>query len=224
LNQQTGRTDFSKSLAGGFQWNIWDRMSTIPEKPDMTQIRKLADVAQRSSLKACEGWLRHVPWQLFCTFTFAWQVSDPQALKVFGEFVNRLERFVRGPIVLVRGDEKRYSGCGMPGAPRHFHALMAAHRRLDRSWVADHWMSLAGRRKSGAGADVRIYDPNLDGVAYVLKFINEPFGDWDLRNVDLFLSPLDHQPLSSRQRRRRARHEKRSEMAHTAAVQTLQPK
>jgi len=199
-------------------------MSTMPEKPDMTQIRKLADVAQQVSLKACEGWLRDVPWQLFCTFTFAWQVSDPQALKVFGEFVNRLDQFVRGPIVFVRGDEKRYSGCGMPGAPRHFHVLLTAHRKLDRHFVADLWMSMAGRRESGAGANVRIYDQNLDGLGYVLKFINEPLGDWDLRNLDLFLRPLNQQHTNSRQRRRRARHAKRSEMAHMTTVQTLQPK
>jgi hypothetical protein len=162
-------------------------------------------------LAAYIAWLRQVPWQLFCSFTFAWPVSDPQAVKVFREFVNRLERFVRGPIVFVRGDEKRYSGCGMPGAPRHFHALLTAHRRLDRHFVADLWMSMAGRRENGAGADVRIYNPNLAGLAYTLKFLNQPLGDWDLRNLDLFLRPPERQQVSSRQRRRLARHVQRME-------------
>ncbi len=31
---------------------------------------------------------------------------------------------------------------------------MAGHRRLDRHFVADLWMSMAGRRENGAGAGV----------------------------------------------------------------------
>jgi hypothetical protein len=161
-------------------------------------------------LRAYVNWLERIPWQIFCTFTFAWQVSDPQAVKVFGEFVARMERFLCGPMVILRGDEKRFSGCGMPGAPRHFHALMAAHRRLDPRSVADQWMCVAGRRKNGAGADVRAYEPSLGGLAYVLKFINQPMGDWDLRNIDLFLlRPSDQCHLNARQRRRLDRHIKR---------------
>jgi len=175
----------------------------------MTQVWVQREDVGAEDLRGYAAWLRPVPWQLFCTFTFAWQVSDPQALKVFGAFVNRLEQFVRGPIVLVRGDEKRYSGCGMPGAPRHFHAVLTAHRQLNRHFVADLWMNLAGRREGGAGADVRIYDPNLDGLAYVLKFINQPLGDWDFRNLDLFLRPFGTRHTNSRQRRRFARHTKR---------------
>jgi hypothetical protein len=157
-------------------------------------------------LETYVDWLQPVPWQLFCTFTFAWRVSDAQAIGVFEGFENRLTRVVRGPIVLVRGDEKRYSGCGMPGAPRHFHVLLAAHRTLDRHFVADLWMSMAGRREGGAGADVRIYDPTQNGLAYVLKFIHQPFGDWGLRNLDLFLGVPDPQLMNSRQRRRLGRH------------------
>ena len=83
---------------------------------------------------------------------------------------------------------------GMPGAPRHFHALLTAHRtsniktstpgtstsrtsrKLNQQVVADLWIGMAGRRKNGAGANVRIYDPNLGGLAYTLKFINQPDG------------------------------------------------
>jgi hypothetical protein len=160
-------------------------------------------------LTAYVNWLEQVPWQLFCTFTFAWQISDHQAVRVFKEFVNRLEKSVRTPIAFVRGDEKRFSGCGKPGAPRHFHALMTADRFLDGHMVADLWMSMAGRRKNGAGAHVLIYDPSLGGLAYVLKFIDQPMGDWDLRNVDLFLGPSEQRHLNARKRRRLGRHTKR---------------
>lgn len=109
---------------------------------DMRQVWTPRKEAGAEDLAVYISWLRPVPWQLFATFTFAWQVSDPQALKVFREFTNRLEGFLRGPVVFVRGDEKRYSGCGMPGAPRHFHALLTAHRQLDRHFVAELWMSM----------------------------------------------------------------------------------
>jgi len=161
-------------------------------------------------LEVYVAWLQPVPWQLFCTFTFAWPVSDAQALKVFREFVNRLERYLRGPVAYVRGDEKRFSGCGMPGSPRHYHIVLSAHRRIDPVFVTDLWMSLAGRRENGAGAETRIYDPSLQGLAYVLKLINQPDGDWDFRNLDLFLPMKNPALLTSRQRRRLARHERRS--------------
>jgi hypothetical protein len=173
---------------------------------DMTKLRIAARYA---NLEPYEAWLKNVPWQLFCTFTFAWPVSDPQALRVFGEFTNRLEKLIRGPIGFVRGDEKRFSGCGMPGAPRHFHALLAAHRKLNPHFVAHLWMDMAGRRENGAGANVRIYDPNLGGLAYTLKFINEPDGDWNLRNLDLFLLRSPKKEMNRRERRRLARHSSR---------------
>jgi hypothetical protein len=36
------------------------------------------------------------------------------------------------------------------------------------------------------GALVLPYDPNLNGVSYVLKQINQPDGDWDFRKLHLF--------------------------------------
>ncbi len=158
-------------------------------------------------------WLAPIPWQIFGTLTFAWQVSDAQALKVFHEFVDRLERFLQGPVAYVRSDEKRFSGCGMPAAPRHYHVVLTAHRRIDPQFVRNLWMSLAGHRENGAGADARIYDPSLPGLAYLLKFINEPDGEWDFRNLDLFLPAKELSSLRSRQRRRLVRHQRRSDRA-----------
>jgi len=177
----------------------------------MKKVWDTAGFASAEDLQSYVTWLRRVPWQLFCTLTFAWPVSDRQASKVFSEFINRIEKGLRGPIAYIRGDEKRYSGCGMPGAPRHFHVLMAAHRPLDRHWVCEHWMSLAGCRANGAGADARIYDASLPGLAYVLKFINEPDGDWDFRNLDLFLPTDIQRRANHRQRRRLSRHLRRME-------------
>jgi hypothetical protein len=184
---------------------------------DMTKLCP-SPFSTKFDLRIYERWLGTVPWQLFCTFTFAWRVSDAQALKVYDEFVRRLEIFLRGPIVYVRGDEKRYSGCGTPEAPRHFHAVITGHRRIDPELVSDLWELLAGRRENGAGANVRIYDPSLRGLAYVLKFISQPNGDWNLRNLDLFLPTAERGPLNRRQRRRLVRQKKRLELLQQVEV------
>jgi hypothetical protein len=186
-----------------------EMVTAIREGSDMKQVWIPRSDAAVRGLGAYVAWLQPVPWQLFATLTFAWQISDPQATKVFREFVNRMEAFLHTPIGYVRGDEKRFSGCGMPGAPRHFHVLLTADRQLDRRYVADLWMSMAGRREHGAGADVRPFNSSLPGIAYVLKFINQSNGDWDLRNLDLFLPDTEIVPLTARQRRRLARHKSR---------------
>jgi hypothetical protein len=167
---------------------------------DMTHLR-----SSRRDLQHYEEWLQEVPWQLFCTFTFAWPVSDSRAIAVFNGYINRLERSMRCPIAYLRGDEKRFSGCGMPGARRHFHGLLAATCRLDCHLIANVWMDMAGHRENGAGAHVLIYDPSQGGLAYCLKFINQPGGDWDFGNLDLFL-PMNREQMNKRQRRRQARH------------------
>ena len=180
----------------------------------MTRVSGCHRNLSKRDLRGYVTWLQQVKWQLFCTFTFAWPVSDTQAEGVFRTFIDRLEHGIHGPIAYLRGDEKRFSGCGKPGAPRHFHVLMTAHCRLDPRLVADVWCSLAGRRKNGAGADVRRYDPQLGGLAYTLKFIDQPGGNWDVRNLDLFLPRHGTKPLKCRQRRRASRQAKRLELGN----------
>jgi hypothetical protein len=178
----------------------------------MTPVCAQSRVVRKTILRDYVAWLQKVPWQLFCTFTFAWPVSDPQATAAFNSFIGRLETCLRGPIAYVRGDEKRYSGCGKPGAPRHFHALLASAFRLDDRHIANVWMDIGGHRENGAGANVRIYDPSLGGVAYCLKFINQVGGDWDLHNLDLFLGPAPSKTTKCKQRRRLARQARRLQL------------
>ena len=70
------------------------------------------------------------------------------------------------------------------------------------------WTQLAGSRAHGAGAYVRPFDETRNGLAYTLKKIFEPDGDWDFRNLDLNLSP-DDTVMNARMRRRFARHARR---------------
>jgi hypothetical protein len=175
----------------------------------MRFVCQCGEVVSQTDLQSYVAWLQKVPWQLFCTFTFAWRVSDPQADAVFKSYISRLECSLRCPITYIRGAEKRFSGCGKPGAPRHFHALLGAACHLNPRPISDAWIDMAGRRENGAGADVRIYDRSLGGLAYTLKFINRAGGDWQFHNLDLFLYPRDSSNTSCKQRRRLSRQARR---------------
>jgi hypothetical protein len=131
-------------------------------------------------------WLSVVPWQLICTLTFAWKINDQRADKVFAGFIDRLETVIKGNIAFVRGDEKRFSGCGKPACARHFHTLFASEKPLDPSVVEVLWKSMAGNRSDDAGAQVKPYDPAQNGASYILKSINSQYGDWAFRKLYLF--------------------------------------
>jgi hypothetical protein len=155
------------------------------------------------------AWLRSVPWKLFGTFTFAWKVSDPQADKVFDAFINRMEKQIGCDIAWVRGDEKKMSGCGMPASARHYHVLFWSAAPLSGWLFEAEWMSMAGKRWDEQGAKVDPYNPHRNGVAYVLKRIYTPDGDWKFRKLDLALPASLSEPATSRQRRRLRRHNDR---------------
>jgi hypothetical protein len=160
----------------------------------------------RKIAEAYAEWVKQVEWRLFCTFTFAWRVSDPQANKIFGNFVERLEACLKCDVGCLRGDEKRFSGCGKPACARHFHVLLACTAPVSPEFVEELWMSMAGKRSDGAGALVKEYDPNLNGAAYALKFIDQPDGDWDLKKLHLFHPSVSQQNSNTRMRRRLRRH------------------
>lgn len=154
-------------------------------------------------------WFGKVPWQLFGTLTFVWSVSDPQAVKVFDAFINLIERSLRCPITYLRGDEIRFSGCGKPAAPRHFHVLLAAAVPLDSKFIAKAWMRMAGFGANGEGAKVDAYDPKKNGIGYCLKLIFQPDGDWAFKNLDFYLCPPEAMNRNRRQRRRLLRNAQR---------------
>lgn len=156
-------------------------------------------------------WLKQVDWRLFCTFTYAWRVSDPQAHRIFAAFINRLERLLKCDVGYVRGDEKRSSGCGKPACARHFHVLLACAAPITPEFVASLWMGMAGNRSDDGGAKVEPYDPNLNGVSYVLKLINQADGDWDFRKLHLFHPLFSSEECGKRMRRNLRRHHLRQQ-------------
>ncbi|MFP5205901.1 MAG: hypothetical protein ACLGSH_11140 [Acidobacteriota bacterium] len=157
--------------------------------------------SDRTMVRAYSDWLRPIPWQLFCTFTFPKRVSDQEAVKTFDEFIAELESFYNSDIAYVRGDEKRFSGCGKPASPRHFHALFACDERLSASYITFRWSEKVGERSVGESASIVPYAPQLGGVYYVLKSINQPHGDWAMHKLDHFLP--NREPICSNWRARR---------------------
>lgn len=142
--------------------------------------------ADRKTTEEYADWLKQVPWRLFCTFTFAWKVSDPQADKIFAAFINRLESLLKFDVGYVRADEKRSSGCGKPACGRHFHALLTCVAPVEPHEVEELWMSMAGNRDDGAGAQVNHFDANQNGVSYAFKLVNQVDGNWSFRKLHLF--------------------------------------
>jgi hypothetical protein len=168
--------------------------------------------ADRKMVEQYAQWFTQVPWRFFCTFTFAWKVSDTQAIATFDEFINRLERDRRSDVAYLRGDEKRFSGCGKPACARHFHVLLASAAPLSPGSVQSLWMSMAGSRTDHAGAQVVPYKPDLPGVSYVLKSMNQPDGDWTFsNNLYLFLPSAIPETVTCRMRRRLRRHHMREQ-------------
>ena len=132
--------------------------------PHMRKPAESRSTCRNSIVLDYAQWLRQINWQLFCTLTFGYQVSECQANGIFTEFINRTEKTLRAPLIYVRGEEIRYSGCGMPPIPRHFHLVLACEVRLEGIILGRLWERMAGERANGAGADMRRYDPSRDGI------------------------------------------------------------
>lgn len=158
-------------------------------------------------------WVRKVKWQLYCTFTFGLQHSDELADWKFKEFINRLEAILKADVTYIRGDEKRFSGTGMPACGRHFHVLMTSAAPMSTAYVAWLWKEVAGSWDDGA--DVQPYDPKLNGVEYVLKKINQPDGEWTARNLHLEL-PMPPENTRCQSRRQLKRHGLRMKLYENA--------
>jgi hypothetical protein len=166
----------------------------------------------RYAIDKFASWVRSVPWRFFCTFTFAWRVSDPQAENIFAAFIIRLERHLCCEVCFIRGDEKRLSGCGKSASGRHFHVLLTCIAPVNAKFIASLWKSMAGNRSDDAGALVEEYNAIENGATYVLKCINQPDGNWQFRNLELFQPEARaSQTVNARWRRKQRRFKARQE-------------
>jgi hypothetical protein len=184
-----------------------------------------AYASDQQTTEAYATWFGAISWKLLGTFTFARRVSDQQAADLFSQFIDRLEHNYRSDIGCVRGDEKRFSGCGKPACGRHFHALLTSAAPITSEMVESVWTILAGHRNDGNAAMVVPFDPNKNGISYVLKFINQPDGDWAHRKLHLFHPEARKlQILNRRTGRHLTRHRARErEFANVEATLCVPP-
>lgn len=175
---------------------------------------------ERRSVDAYAKWLKPIPWQLFVTVTFPWNVTSETADRKLKELINALERDLRDSICFVAGKERKSLSAGM-SVPWHFHVLMTAHRPIPPNLVEDSWRKLVrphAKRVDGISVvdgksvkDDRVlvepYNNDLRGAEYCLKSINDCDGDWTSRWL------RQHHPQmkgTSRPSHRSLRQEKRS--------------
>jgi hypothetical protein len=180
----------------------WYERECWPYDDDLNLIRKYAI------------WLSAGKWQLFATFTFGRRVIDAEADQIFTVFHNALERTLGADVPYVRGDEKRFSGCGKPASGRHFHAVLACAYPIPQMLIEMLWSGVAGGR--GDGAEVEPFDPSRSGLSYVLKMMNQHHGDWRAEKLYLILPLNDLGLLNHQQRRNLKRHQSRQQAASAA--------
>lgn len=167
-----------------------------------------------STARELGTYLETMPWQLFATLTFPYEISRVEAEVTLHRFVDKLERATHGSIAYAGAMETRhYSGCGMSGARAHFHLLMGAERSLDAGFVKKAWTAHAGRgqNKSAIGgpaqdsADVRLFEPGKGGAEYCVKATDE-VGDWIQWNLEMMVpAGCRHGRAARRLRRSRRR-------------------
>lgn len=133
------------------------------------------------------SWLRTFKWDLFGTLTFdparsLYSIASRRNLLV--RYLNTMEQYYKRRIRCFWAEEKRWSGCGLPAIEPHFHLLLACDRRpLTPDYPQQLWKNVAGR------ADIRVYDPCLDGAVYCAKLITSPEASYDFINFAP-ISPL----------------------------------
>ena len=170
----------------------WYDRENLPYQKDITIVKQYA------------AWFGAVPWQLFCTLTFARKVSDAQADKIFRDYIERLEQILKTPICYLRGDEKRFSGCGKPGCPRHYHAVLVGCKHISANLAEQQWKELAGKRDDGPSALILPYDPSKGkGIEYIMKMNDKLGGDYTFGRFETFLPTAER--MASKQFRRRLR-------------------
>jgi hypothetical protein len=169
----------------------------------------------RSTAKELGKYLETMPWQLYATLTFPYDISVNGACASLRRFINKLEFETKGDVAYAGAMETRhYSGCGMSGVRAHFHLLMASEHTLDAGFakfVKKAWTAHAGRgqNKSAIGgavqdsADVRLFESGKGGAEYCVK-VTDDLGDWIQRNLEI-MTPVGCRPGRSARRQRRSR-------------------
>lgn len=159
------------------------------------------------AIDAAADWLRPVPWQLFTTLEFPRGARPEIATAKFGGFIDTMERSLRSRVCSVHVLESKSKDRG-ERVPLHIHSALAAIKPIDPRLVSSAWHARVGRTDPTSSDLVltRPFDPEMGGIEYILKQIEDPDCEWDVRNIELFQpkvqldSKLDHASLRSTRR------------------------
>jgi hypothetical protein len=167
-------------------------------------------------------WLRTWKWRYWATLTSSRDIGRDQGNALLGECLGELEAAFHDSLTcMIAQEQKTYSGSGKPAGRVHFHLLIGSAVNIPALAIVNWWQlpKFGGSRTSGAGADVRVYDPNRGAANYLLKFQSDPAWDLRFRNLEL-LSPLTpaSTATSSRMRRKLQRCKERRAEAATQPV------
>src|ERR1019366_2145524 len=137
--------------------------------------------AQQSNLVSAYGdFFCQWPWDHYGTLTFGRKLSQASCVHHWNEFIDTLGRLTRGRVGWVRADEQRWSGCGAPEIPLHFHSLLKYQNVPAPEAVAALWKAKAG------DAQVEAYGSGGGAAWYLAKMF--PYEDtrYDLGGLKHF--------------------------------------
>jgi hypothetical protein len=163
--------------------------------------------SELETVNALAEWLSPIPWQLFVTLAFPWNVASETADRKLREFINCLEKTLRSRVCHVAARESE-SKAGA-GVPWHFHVLLTSLETIPADLVDSTWLKLAGRSSSISDrsdlALTRSFNNQVRAVEYLFKHVASET-EWDMRLVELFHPSMGERQtlkhLSKRQKRR----------------------
>ena len=136
-------------------------------------------------------WLEVIPWQVIATLEFPWTSGTWSADRRFSEFVNLMERGVRGRVCSLSAVESHRRD-GSP-VSAHIHAALAARMPITPTMVSDTWNHALGRYDPSRSDLARVsdYNPSQGGLSYILKQVTNPDCQWDVHNLEFFNPTMD---------------------------------
>jgi hypothetical protein len=194
--------------------------------PTILHWRDRISAKDRQAADAISKWIRPIPWQLFLTLTFPWNVRAETAQKKLRQLVNLLEKTHRADVCYVAARESKPFTYGM-GVPNHFHVLLTSHAPLSANTIRLLWSRLA-HGPASEHAKVDVYNYKLLGPEYCFKTINDSDGDWFLHRLEHFLpgvggtSNPDHRTIRAA-RRAKEQATRFSQLLSQEAIEKRQP-
>ena len=158
-------------LAPGSSLVRFGKQNSCPISAVNKREHVMYDACQSSQVAKYGEFFYQWPWDHFATLTFTKSGSLPHSIATWNWFIDRLGRITRGRVSWVRGDEVRWSGCGKPQIPLHFHSLLLFQHPPGPQTVAELWKTQVG------DAQVKQYDPAKGAAWYTSELICYPTGD-----------------------------------------------